>query len=135
MADRYTIAAELKAYISAHARTQKEAADKCKISPPHFANLLNGKEVIGYSASRRIAGAFPEIDPDYLMTGEGVLCPPPGAVRITQAQRVTGNGTGIQSINGDQAMALENAQLREQLAQERAEKQRLLGIIDNLTKK
>lgn len=83
MADRYTIAAELKAYISAHARTQKEAADKCKISPPHFANLLNGKEAIGYSASRRIAGAFPEIDPDYLLTGEGVLCPPPGTVRIT----------------------------------------------------
>lgn len=135
MADKHTIAAELKAYISAHSRTQKEAADKCKISPPHFANLLNGKEAIGFSASRRIAGAFPEIDPDYLMTGEGVLCPPPGTVRISQSQRVTGNGTGIQTIGADQALAMENAQLREQLQQAQADKERLLGIIETITKK
>ncbi len=135
MADRQTIAAELKAYISAHSRTQREAADKCRISPPHFANLLNGKEAIGYSASRKIAGAFPEIDPDYLLTGEGVLCPPPGAVRINQQQRVTGHGTGIQAVGADQALLAENAQLRQQLEQVQAEKDRLLGIIETLTKK
>lgn len=135
MADRQTIAAELKTYISAHSRTQREAADKCRISPPHFANLLNGKEAIGYSASRKIAGAFPEIDPDYLLTGDGVLTPPSGTVRISQSQKVSGGGTGIQSVGADQALAMENAQLREQLAQAHAEKDRLLGIIETLTKK
>lgn len=135
MADRETIAAELKAYISDHSRTQKEAAEKAGISAPHFANLLNGREAIGYSAARRIAEAFPDIDPGYLLTGEGVLCPPPGTVRIHQSQRVTGNGTGIQAVGADQALAMENAQLREQLKQCREEKERLLGIIETITKK
>lgn len=134
MTNKDNIAAELKEYISAHSRTQREAAQKCGISAPHFANLLNGREPIGYSAARRIAEAFPGIDPNYLMTGEGVLVPPPGTVRISQSQRVSG-GTGIQTVGADQALAMENAQLREQLEQCRAEKDRLLGIIETLTKK
>lgn len=134
MTNKDNIAAELKTYISAHSRTQREAAQKCGISAPHFANLLNGREPIGYSAARRIAEAFPGIDPNYLMTGEGVLLPPPGTVRISQSQRVSG-GTGIQTIGADQALAMENAQLRDQLEQCRAEKDRLLGIIETLTKK
>lgn len=134
MTNKDNIAAELKEYISAHSRTQREAAQKCGISAPHFANLLNGREPIGYSAARRIAEAFPGIDPNYLMTGEGVLVPPPGTVRISQSQRVSG-GTGIQTIGADQALAMENAQLRDQLEQCRAEKDRLLGIIETLTKK
>ena len=135
MADKETIAAELKEYIAKHSRTQKEAAEKAGFSAPHFANLLNGREAIGYSAARRIADAFPEIDPGYLLTGEGVLCPPPGAVRINQQQRVTGHGTGIQAVGADQALLAENARLREQLEQAQAEKDRLLGIIETLTKK
>lgn len=135
MDDRQTIAAALKAYISSHSRTQREAAEKAHISPPHFANLLNGREAIGYSAARRIAEAFPGIDPDYLMTGEGVLVPPPGTVRIHQAQRVGNGGTGIQTISSDQALGIENAQLREQVKQLKANEDRLLGIIETLTKK
>lgn len=135
MDDRKTIGANFKRHLKSKAMSQREAASLIGISAPHLANLLNGVENMGYIVAKKICAAFPEVSPEYLLTGEGVLCPPPGTVRITQAQRVTGNGTGIQSINGDQAMALENAQLREQLAQERAEKQRLLGIIDNLTKK
>lgn len=135
MTNKDNIAAELKTYISAHSRTQREAAQRCGISAPHFANLLNGREPIGYSAARRIAEAFPGIDPNYLMTGEGVLVPPPGTVRISQAQRVGTGGTGIQAIGADQALAMENAQLRRQLDEARAEKDRLLGIIETLTRK
>ena len=135
MYDRETIAAELKAYITAHSRTQREAAERCHISAPHFANLLNGREAIGYSAARRIAEGFPGIDPNYLMTGEGVLCPPTGTIHIKQSQSVAGGSTGIQTISSDQALAMENAQLREQLAQAKEREDRLLGIIDTLTQK
>jgi len=134
MDDRQTIGENIRRHIKSKGLNQREAADRIGISPPHFANLLNGRENIGYGVSQKIVAAFPEIDPGYLLTGEGVLCPPPGTVRISQAQRVTGHGTGIQSV-GDQALALENAQLREQLEQAQAEKDRLLGIIETLTKK
>lgn len=135
MDDRLTIGENFRRYIKSKGLNQREAADRIGISPPHLANLLNGKEKIGYIVAHKINDAFPEMDVGYLMTGEGVLCPPPGTVRIHQAQRVGNGGTGIQSISSDQALALENAQLRQQLDDARAEKDRLLGIIETLTKK
>lgn len=134
MDDRQTIGENFRRYIKSRGLNQREAADRIGISPPHLANLLNGKEKIGYIVAHKMAEAFPEMDVGYLMTGEGVLVPPPGTVRISQSQRVSG-GTGIQTIGADQALAMENAQLRDQLEQCRAEKDRLLGIIETLTKK
>lgn len=135
MDDRKTIGENFRRHIKSRGLNQREAADRIGISPPHLANLLNGKEKIGYIVAQKMTEAFPEVDPGYLMTGEGVLIPPPGTVRIHQSQRVSGNGTGIQAIGADQALAMENAQLREQLEQCRTEKERLLGIIETLTKK
>ena len=135
MDDRKTIGANFKRHIKAKAISQREAADRIGISAPHLANLLNGVENMGYIVVKKIIAAFPEVSAEYLLTGEGVLVPPPGTVRISQSQKVSGNGTGIQSIAADQALALENAQLREQLEQCRAEKERLLGIIETITKK
>ena len=135
MDDRQTIGENFRRYIKSRGLNQREAADRIGISPPHLANLLNGKEKIGYNVAHKMADAFPEIDAGYLMTGEGVLVPPPGTVRISQAQRVGTGGTGIQAIGADQALALENTQLRRQLDEARAEKDRLLGIIETLTRK
>lgn len=140
MDDRQTIGENIRHYIKGQGLNQREAADRIGISPPHLANLLNGREAIGYSSAKKISEAFPEIDPGYLLTGEGVLCPPPGTVRIQRAQRVTGNGNivngaGTQMITGDQALVIENAQLRDQLEKCREEKDRLLGIIETLTKR
>lgn len=135
MQDKEAIAAALKDYIARNARTQKEAADRAGISAPHFANLLNGREKIGYSAACRIAAAFPEINPDFLLTGEGVLVPPPGTVHINQHQSVSGGGTGVQTITQSCALEMEVKQLREQLAQAKEREDRLLGIIDTLTQK
>lgn len=135
MAERKTIADDLKEYIRRHGLTQREAAKKVGLSPSHIANLLNAREAIGFSAARKICDAFPDIDPYYLTTGEGVLCPPPGSVHVHQSQRVAQNGTGIQNVSGDAGLAQEVARLREQLAQSQAEKERLLGIIETLTKK
>ena len=116
MDDRQTIGENIRHHIKAKGLNQREAADRIGISAPHFANLLNGHEKIGYDVARKMAEAFPEIDPGYLLTGEGVLCPPPGTVRISQSQKVNG-GTGIQAVGADQALAIENAQLRQQLEQ------------------
>lgn len=135
MDDRQKRGETLRRYIKSLGMTQREAAKRIGISPPHLANILNAKDSMGQKVVEKICNAFPEISAAYLLTGEGVLCPPPGAVRIHQSQRVTGNGTGIQSIGADQALAMENAQLREQLQQAQAEKERLLGIIETITKK
>lgn len=116
-ANRLTIAAQLKAYISGAAIRQKDAAEKCGISAPHFANLLNGREGIGFAAARRICDAFPEINQTFLITGEGELLK-----------------HGPESSRPAPA-ADELSSLREQLAQKTAENARLLGIIEKLTDK
>lgn len=119
-ANRLTIAAQLKAYIASSSIRQKDAAEKCGISAPHFANLLNGREGIGFAAARRICDAFPEINPTFLITGDGELLkrgPRPAAVDRSASQ------------------ADEISHLREQLAQKTAENARLLGIIEKLTDK
>lgn len=134
MDDRQQRGESLRHYIKSLGMSQREAAEKIGISPPHLANLLSAKDSMGHIVVRKICEAFPEISATYLLTGEGVLVPPPGTVRIHQSQRVSG-GTGIQAIGADQALAMENAQLREQLEQCRTEKERLLGIIETLTKK
>lgn len=83
MDDRKTIGANFKRHLKSKAMSQREAASLIGISAPHLANLLNGVENMGYIVAKKICTAFPEISPEYLLTGEGVLCPPPGAVRIT----------------------------------------------------
>ena len=127
------IADDLREYLLARYRTQREIARKLEVSPGHISNYLGGKERISHNVADRIHELHPDVSVAYLLTGEGVLCPPAGTVRISQSQRVTGNGTGIQSVGADQALAAENAQLREQLAQANSEKARLLGIIEKLT--
>lgn len=123
----------LREYFETNGILQRDVCEATGMKSGTVSNILSGRFQISKNAARKLASVYGFSIP-FLITGEGSLCPP-GTVRITQAQRVSGNGTGIQSINGDQALAMENAQLREQLAQERAEKQRLLGIIEGLTAK
>ena len=126
-ANKETIAATLKAYLSTRVHTQKEAADLCGISTPHFANLLNARETIGFAATRKICDAFPEINSDYLLKGEGSLLKV-GAQPTTPIERP--------KIYTDSASAQEEIlKLREELARKTREADRLLGIIETLTKK
>ena len=124
---------ELRKYFDQAGILQREIAERLELHEGTVSSILSGRYEISKKVARKMAEAY-GFDLEFLLTGEGVLCPPPGTVRISQSQRVSGNSTGIQAV-GDHALLAENAQLREQLEQCRAEKDRLLGIIETLTKK
>lgn len=124
---------ELRKYFDQAGILQREIAESLGLHEGTVSSLLSGRYEISKKVARKLADVY-GFDLEFLLTGEGVLVPPPGTVRIHQSQRVSG-GTGIQTVGADQALAMENAQLREQLEQCRAEKDRLLGIIETLTKK
>lgn len=123
----------LREYFDKNGILQKEVCEILGLHSGTVSSILSGRFGISKKVAKKLADVY-GFDLEFLLTGEGVLVPPPGTVRISQSQRVSG-GTGIQTIGADQALAMENAQLRDQLEQCRAEKDRLLGIIETLTKK
>lgn len=128
----------LRAYVQEHGIKQKHLAEICEVNPGTMSSILSGRYTISREVALRLTGAF-GFDVHFLMTGEGSLLPPPGMRfrRIDQSHNTgnIANGGDIRQISGDAALAVENAQLREQLEQARAEKDRLLGIIETLTAK
>lgn len=122
----------IREYFDKNGILQREIAEKLGVHEGTVSSILSGRFGISKNTARKMAEIY-GFDLGFLLSGEGSLFPP--GVRIHQSQRVSGNGTGIQTIGADQALAMENAQLREQLEQCRAEKERLLGIIETLTKK
>lgn len=121
----------IREYFDKYGILQREIAEALGVHEGTVSNILAGRFGISKNIARKMAEIY-GFDLGFLLSGEGSLFAP--GVRISQQQRVTGNGTGIQAI-GDQALAMENAQLRQQLEQCRAEKDRLLGIIETLTKR
>lgn len=124
---------ELKKYFDQAGILQREIAHQLGMHEGTVSSLLSGR----YGISKKVARKLVELygfDLDFLLSGHGSLFPA-GGVHVLQSQRVSGNGTGIQTINRDQALAAEIVQLREQLEQAKEEKARLLGIIETLTKK
>lgn len=138
-ATKEKIAEDLRKFLMERNRTQREVARKLDCSPSHISNYLRGEEAISRRIADRLKELYPELNKGYLLTGEGALLA--GGIqarRIDQAHNSGNivNGSGeIRQITGDASLASENAQLREQLEQARAEKDRLLGIIETLTKK
>ena len=122
----------IREYFDKNGILQREIAEKLGVHEGTVSSILSGRFGISKNTARKMAEIY-GFDLGFLLSGEGSLFPP--GVRIHQSQRVSGGGTGIQAIGADQALALENAQLREQLEQCRTEKERLLGIIETLTKK
>lgn len=131
MDDKKTRGEALRRYIKSRGLTQREAAAKIGISAPHLANLLNGRDSMGHLVVQKIITAFPELNPTYLLTGEGALnC----TSNIQHLERVSNSGNIVNGV-ADAALVAEVQALREQLERERAEKTRLLGIIETITTK
>lgn len=126
----------IRAYIAEHGIKQRHLAEICDVTPGTMSSILSGRYPISREVALRLVEKF-GFDMHYLMTGEGSLFPVPGThVRRLDQTNNSGNiVNGSGHISADTAQALEIAQLREQLAQERAEKARLLGIIEGLTTK
>ena len=124
MDDKVTRGEALRQYIKGRGFSQREAADKIGMAPSHFANLLNAKEAIGFTAARKICAAFPEVSQEYLLLGKGQLLKGPDPVMAAAP-----------AAHGDAALLKEVENLREQLERERSEKARLLGIIETITTK
>lgn len=122
----------IREYFDKYGILQREIAEALGVHEGTVSNILAGRFGISKNIARKMAEIY-GFDLGFLLSGEGSLFAP--GVRISQQQRVTGNGTGIQAVGADQALAIENAQLRQQLEQCRAEKDRLLGIIETLTKR
>lgn len=126
----------IRAYIEEHGIKQRHLAEICSVNPGTMSSILSGRYTISREVALRLVEKF-GFDMHFLMTGQGSLFPVPGAhVRRIDQGHNSGNivnGPGV--ISTDAALAVENAQLREQLAQALAEKERLLGIIETLTKK
>lgn len=133
MKTQQEIAAELREYLLSKERTQKELAEKIGISTAHLSNYLRGTERISRKVADRIVELWPEIREAFILTGDGALLR--GGGNVQHLERVTNSGSIVNGpvFSEDAALRAEVAQLREQLERERAEKARLLGIIETMT--
>ena len=124
----------LRAYFEKNGIPQKDVCEKTGVASGTMSNVLAGRYGISKKMAHTLAAAY-GFDIAFLLTGDGDLLPPPG-VRIAQHHNTnTGDGAGAIHLGGDEALRAEVAQLRDQLERERAEKARLLGIIETITGK
>jgi transcriptional regulator with XRE-family HTH domain len=132
MKTQQEIAEELRQYLLTKERTQRELAEKIGISTAHLSNYLRGTERISRKVADRMVELWPEIRLAFLLSGDGPLLR--GGGNFQHLERVTNSGS---IVNGgtDAALVAEVQSLREQLERERAEKARLLGIIETMTGK
>ena len=124
MDTRETRGANLKSHIKSKAMSQREAAAKIGISAPHLANILNGKENMGFIVVNKIVAAFPEVSARYLLTGEGALL---GGRNIYVQQNVD-RSPGSTISQGDAALVAEVDRLK-------AENEWLRGLVEKLSSK
>lgn len=128
----------IRDYFDKNGILQKDVCEALGIHTGTLSNILSGRYGISKNIAKKMAAVY-GFDLAFLLSGEGSLISGRGiqARRIDQSHNSgnIANGGEIRQITGDAALAVENAQLREQLEQARAEKDRLLGIIETLTAK
>lgn len=117
----------LREYFERMGILQKDVCAATGMGVGTLSNILSGRFQISKNAARKLAEAYGFSIP-FLITGEGQLLSgsPLQIQNVDRSPHAT-----ISQVSRD----AEVAQLREQLAQANAEKDRLLGIIEGLTKK
>jgi len=123
-ASKETIAAELLNYFKRQGLRQREVAESVGISKSHASNLLSGRDKFGFITAHKFADVYPDLNVGFLVNGEGSLL------------KTGGQPAEHMKIYTDSASAQEEIlKLREALARKTREADRLLGIIETLTKK
>lgn len=123
-ASKETIAAELQNYFKTLGLRQREVAESVGISKSHASNLLSGRDKFGFITAHKFADVFPDLNIGFLVSGEGSLLNT-GAPRIEHMKVSSESPSAKEEI----------AELREQLRKVQEEKDRLLSIIETLSKK
>ncbi|MCQ2299762.1 MAG: helix-turn-helix domain-containing protein [Bacteroidales bacterium] len=102
---------QLKDYFKSKGIKQQEVADTCGFNKSFVSELFSGKRTIGYETADKIVNAFPELNRQWLLTGEGEML------------RATGSASDSDEVS---ALRREVAELRETV-------ERQNRIIDALT--
>lgn len=124
----------LRAYFDKYGIPRKDVCEKTGCASGTMSNILNGR----FGISKKMAHALAKVygfDVTFLLSGEGELFAPAG-IRIAPHHNTnTGDGAGAINVNADAALRQQVADLQRELERERAEKARLLGIIETMTGK
>ena len=124
----------IREYFDKNGIQQKDICEATGASKTTISNMLAGR----YGISKKMAHALAKVygfDVVFLLSGEGELFPPHG-IRIQQTHNTNnGTGAGAINVNADAALRQQVADLTRELERERAEKARLLGIIETMTGK
>lgn len=120
----------LRDYFEKMGILQKDVCKATGMSVGTLSNILSGRFQISKNAARKFNEAYGFSIP-FLITGDGDLVPP-GGIHIRRVDHVQNSGT-INQGDGDLEALV--AQLTEQLARERAEKERLLKIVERMSEK
>lgn len=81
---------QLKAYFINKGIKQQEIASTLGLKKSFVSELLNGKRSIGYETAHKLSSQYPDLNIDWLMTGEGEMLrtdPGAGAVSDVEALR------------------------------------------------
>lgn len=109
---------ELRDYFDKNGILNKDVCEATGVAPATLSNILAGRFGISKKMAARLAQVY-GFDITFLVSGEGALFPDPRVRKPAEAHN---------------DLRAEVQDLREQLERERAEKARLLGIIETITK-
>ena len=114
----------LRLFFDTHGIKQRDIAEKLGLHEGTVSSILSGRYGISKGTAAKLSQIF-GFNMMFLMTGEGSLEDDDNQPRFRKA---------LQSRDAD-ALRAENAELRQQLEKKSQENDRLLGIIETLSKK
>jgi len=132
-ASKETIAEELRNYFRRRGLRQCEVAEKVGISKSHASNLLSGRDKFGFITAHKFSDAFPDLNVGFLVNGEGQLTG--GSFHSIGAVNHSHNVINGDSITSTRRLEDEIQRLNDEIGKMSEEKDRLLSIIETLSKK
>ena len=132
-ASKEIIAEELRNYFRRRGLRQREVAEKVGISKSHASNLLSGRDKFGFITAHKFADVFTDLSVGFLVNGEGQLTP--GAVQSIGSVNHNHSFINVDRNSSTKHLEDEIQRLNDELEKKSQENDRLLGIIETLSKK